>query len=136
MTTYEFESLFEVVCAKYSVKVHFNDCTLDEDNGYAKYNEVHLATKYSCLSIYKAVAFHELGHAIINIKRTKGIKLYKVHSNFNNEFNAWWLAQRLHLKYIGKPFNKKMGDFAFECLKTHSNTHYSFKDTYGDEDSS
>jgi hypothetical protein len=57
-------------------------------------------------------------------------KLYKVHSNFNNEFNAWWLAQRLYMKYIGRPFTKKMGDFALECLKTHSASHYSFKNTF------
>ena len=129
MTTNEFISLFEDICVKYDVKVFFNDVN-QEDNGYAIQNEVHLSKRYSCLSIFKAVAFHELGHAIINIKRSKGIKLYEVHSSFNNEFNAWWLAQRLHMKYIGKPFNKKMGNFALECLKTHSRSHYDFKDTF------
>lgn len=133
MTTSEFESIFSAICTKYGVHVVFNDETQGKDNGYAQYNEVHLASRYSCLSIYKAVAFHELGHAIINMKRAKGIKLYRVHSNFNNEFNAWWLAQRLHLKYIGTPFNKKMGNFALNCLKTHSKTHYAFKDTFGDD---
>lgn len=127
MTISEFEKIFENICAKYNVKVFFNDITQETDNGYAQWNEIHLAQKYSCLSIYKAVAFHELGHAIINIKSAKNIKLYKVHSLFNNEFNAWWLAQRLHLKYIGKPFNKKMGNFALACLKTHSVSHYAFK---------
>ena len=91
MTTNEFISLFEDICVKYDVKVFFNDVN-QEDNGYAIQNEVHLSKRYSCLSIFKAVAFHELGHAIINIKRSKGIKLYEVHSSFNNEFNAWWLA--------------------------------------------
>ena len=134
MTTRQFEELFLNVCAKYGVKAVLHDTKQTVDNGYAVWNEVHLAPKYSCLSIYKAVAFHELGHAIINIKRSKGVKLYRVHSNFNNEFNAWWLAQRLHLKYIGKPFNKKMGNFALECLKTHSDSHYAFKDTFGDDD--
>ncbi len=126
MTTIEFKELFASICEHYGVKVVFDD-SAEEDNGYAQWNEVHLAPKYSCLSVFKAVAFHELGHAIINMKQAKGIKLYKVHSNFNNEFNAWWLAQRLHLKYIGKPFNKKMGDFVLECLKTHSASHYAFK---------
>lgn len=127
MTTIEFKELFASICEHYGVKVVFDDPSEEEDNGYAQWNEVHLAPKYSCLSVFKAVAFHELGHAIINMKQAKGIKLYKVHSNFNNEFNAWWLAQRLHLKYIGKPFNKKMGDFVIECLKTHSDSHYAFK---------
>jgi len=126
-----FKPLFESICTKYGVKVFFDGD--EEDNGYAVRNEVHLAKEYSCLSICKAVAFHELGHAIINIKRAKGIKLYKVHSNFNNEFNAWWLAQRLYIKYMKRPFTKTMGDFALECLKTHSATHYAFKDTFGDE---
>ena len=92
MTIKQFESLFLHICEDYNVKVFFKDSTQDEDNGYAIGNEVHLAPNYSCLSIFKAVAFHELGHAIINMKRAKGIKLYDVHSNFNNEFNAWWLA--------------------------------------------
>lgn len=130
MTINEFEHMFSDICIKYNVKVIFNDETQEIDNGYAIRNEIHLAPKYSCLSIFKAVAFHELGHAIINMKCEKGIKLYKVHSNFNNEFNAWWLAQRLHMKYIGKPFNKKMGNFVLDCLKTHSATHYAFKDTF------
>ena len=88
---------------------------------------MHLSRKYSSVSIYMAVAFHELSHAIINMKSEKGIKLYKVHSDFNNEFNAWWLAQRLYMKYIGKPFTKKMGNFVLDCLKTHSASHYAFK---------
>lgn len=91
---------------------------------------MHLGRKYSSLSIFKAVAFHELGHAIINLKRAKGVKLYKVHSSFNNEFNAWWLAQRLCLKWMKRPFTKKMGDFILECLKTHSASHYSFKESF------
>ena len=127
MTTAEFESLFSSICIKYGVKVFFNDITW-KDNGYAIENEVHLSKKYSCLSIYKAVAFHELGHAIVNIKNGKGVKLYSIHSDFNNEFYAWWLAQRLHMKYIGRPFNKKMGNFVISCLKTHSKSHYAFKD--------
>ena len=133
MTTVDFQDLFSSICSKYGVRVFFNDPTQEKDNGYAIGNEIHLSQKYSCLSIFKAVAFHELGHAIINIKRSKGIKLYKVHSNFNNEFNAWWLAQRLYIKYMKRPFNKKMGNFALDCLKTHSATHYAFKDTFGDE---
>lgn len=127
MTKADFESVYKDVCDKYGVKVFFGDASQDEDNGYAQWNEVHLSRKYSSLSVYMAVAFHELGHAIINIKRAKNIKLYKVYSNFNNEFNAWWLAQRLYMKYMGKPFNKKMGNFALECLRTHSASHYSFK---------
>lgn len=130
MTTAKFKTLFEDICGKYGVKVFFDDASQEEDNGYAMLNEVHLASKYSCLSVHMAVAFHELGHAIINSKRAKGIKLYEVYSNFNNEFNAWWLAQRLYMKYIGKPFSKKMGDFALECLKTHSASHYSFKKSF------
>jgi hypothetical protein len=133
MTIAQFESLFRKACDKYGVKVFFGDTGQEEDNGCAIWNEVHLAPKYSCLSVYMAVAFHELGHAIINTKRSKGIKLYKVHSNFNNEFNAWWLAQRLYMKYIGRPFTKKMGDFALECLKTHSASHYSFKNTFDNQ---
>ena len=128
MTAADFKSLFSSICANYNVKVFFDDPTQEKDNGYAKFNEIHLAPEYSCLSIFKAVAFHELGHAIINMKCARGIKLYKVHSNFNNEFNAWWLAQRLHLKYMKRPFNKTMGNFALDCLKTHSATHYAFKD--------
>lgn len=130
MTKAEFEDLFKQICDHYKVKLFLNEESEEEDNGYAVWNEVHLAPHYSCLSIYKAVAFHELGHAITNMKREKGIKLYDVHSHFNNEFNAWWLAQRLHLKWLGKPFNKKMGDFVLECLKTHSDSHYAFKNTF------
>ena len=133
MTVTEFENLFTKICAHYGVKLFLRDPTQDKDNGYAKWNEIHLSSRYSCISVYRAVAFHELGHAIINMKRAKGIKLYKVHSIFNNEFNAWWLAQRLHLKHTGKPFNRKMGEFALECLKTHSTTHYAFKDTFKDK---
>lgn len=133
MTRAKFEDIFLEICNKYNVKVYFNDPTQEEDNGYAYWNEVHLARKYSSTSIYMAVAFHELGHAIINMKRANNVKLYKVHSDFNNEFNAWWLAQRLYAKYIGKPFSKKMGDFILECLKTHSASHYAFKNTYGEK---
>ena len=129
MTTAKFEALFKSVCDKYGVKVFFGDASQEQDNGYAVWNEVHLAPKYSCLSVYKAVAFHELGHAIVNLKSARGIKLYKAHSNFNNEFYAWWLAQRLHMKWLGKPFSKKMGDFALDCLRTHSASHYDFKET-------
>ena len=39
-----------------------------------------------------AVAFHELSHAIINLKREKGIKRYSVNSTFNEEYEAWGLA--------------------------------------------
>ena len=133
MTRAKFEDIFLEICNKYNVKVYFNDPTQEEDNGCAMWNEVHLARKYSSTSIYMAVAFHELGHAIINMKRANNVKLYKVHSDFNNEFNAWWLAQRLYAKYIGKPFSKKMGDFILECLKTHSSSHYAFKNTYGEK---
>lgn len=129
MTARKFEQLFASICGKYGVKVFFGDETQEEDNGYAVWNEVHLAPHYSCISIYKAVAFHELGHAIINIKQARGTKLYKMHSDFNNEFNAWWLAQRLHLRWLGKPFNKKMGNFALDCLKTHSESSYAFRKT-------
>lgn len=131
MTREKFEDVFLKICTKYGVKVYFNDPTQEEDNGYAMWNEVHLSRKYSSTSVYMAVAFHELGHAIINMKSEKGVKLYKVHSDFNNEFNAWWLAQRLYAKYIGKPFTKKMGNFVLECLKTHSASHYAFKKLEG-----
>lgn len=92
MTRTKFEDIFLEICNNYNVKVYFNDPTQEIDNGYAMWNEVHLARKYSSISTYMAVAFHELGHAIINMKRAKNVKLYKVHSDFNNEFNAWWLA--------------------------------------------
>lgn len=102
MTRTKFEDIFLKICNKYNVKVYFNDPTQEEDNGYAQWNEVHLARKYSSTSIYMAVAFHELSHAIINMKRANNVKLYKDHSDFNNEFNAWWLAQRLYAKYNGR----------------------------------
>lgn len=133
MTRAKFEDVFLKICTKYKVKVFFNDPTQDIDNGYACENEVHLSTKYSCISIYKAVAFHELAHTIINMKRAKKIKLYRVHSCFNEEFYAWFLAQRLYAKYFKRPFNKKMGNFILECLKTHSASHYSFKDVFHDK---
>ena len=80
-----------------------------------------------------AVAFHELGHAIINLKREKGIKRYEVNSTFQEEFEAWGLAQRFYRKYIGRPFTKDMGNFILRCLKTHSKTHYAFKDIYSNK---
>lgn len=39
-----------------------------------------------------AVAFHEFGHAIINIKRTNGVKRYNVNSTFFEEWQAWTLG--------------------------------------------
>lgn len=133
MTRAQFEDKFLEICTKHGVKVYFNDPTQDIDNGYAYWNEVHLSRKYSCISIYMAVAFHELAHTIINMKRARKVKLYKVHSCFNEEFYAWFLAQRLYAKYFGKPFSKKMGDFIIECLKTHSASHYSFKNIFGEK---
>ena len=133
MTRANFEDMYLDICQKHGVKVYFNDPTQEKDNGYAQWNEVHLARKYSSNSIYMAVAFHELGHAIINMKRAQKVKLYKVHSCFNEEFYAWFLAQRLYAKYIGRPFNKRMGDFVLECLKTHSAQHYSFKNIFGEK---
>ena len=62
------------------------------------------------------------------MKMAKGVKLYKVHFNFNNEFNAWWLVQQLHSKYMNRHFNKKIGNFVIEFLNTHFATHYTFKD--------
>ena len=98
------------------------------------YNEVHLGSKYKNVHIYMAVAFHELGHAIINVKRSKGVKRYNVSSTFHEEFDAWSIAQRLYAKYIGRPFTKNMGDFVLMCLKTHSKTHYAFKDIFKDKE--
>ena len=80
-----------------------------------------------------AVAFHEFGHAIINLKRSKGIKRYNVNSGFYEEFSAWYFGQRFYSKLFGKPFTKSMGNFALKCLKTHSSTHYAFKNIFGDE---
>lgn len=97
------------------------------------FNEVHLGNTYKNVHIYMAVAFHEFGHAIINLKREKGIKRYEVNSTFQEEFEAWGLAQRFYRKYIGRPFTKDMGNFILRCLKTHSKTHYAFKDIYSNK---
>lgn len=96
------------------------------------FNEVHLGNKYKNVHIYMAVAFHEFGHAIINTKREKGVKRYGVSSTFHEEFEAWSLAQRYYARYVGRPFTKDMGNFVLQCLKTHSKTHYAFKDIFKD----
>lgn len=94
---------------------------------------MHLGNKYKNIHIYMAVAFHELGHAIINIKREKGVKRYNVNSTFFEEFCAWYWGQRYYAKMFKKPFTKSMADFMLKCLKTHSMTHYAFKDIFGDD---
>ena len=97
-----------------------NDPSVEKDNGYASCDEVHLGKKYKNLAIYKAIAFHELGHVIINIKRERGVKRYSVNSCFMEEWMAWTIAMRLYAKHMKKPFTKVMGNFVLECLKTHS----------------
>lgn len=61
---------FQDICEKHHVKLFLNDKHISKDNGYAMLDEVHLGRRYSNVYIYMAVAFHELGHAIINMKRS------------------------------------------------------------------
>lgn len=128
-----FEQLFQDLCDKHQVRLFLHDPKVEKNNGYAQFNEIHLGNKYKNMHIYMAVAFHELGHAIINLKRSNGIKRYNVNSCFFEEWSAWDLAQRLYSKTFKKPFTKSMGNFILKCLKTHSSTHYAFKDIFGDE---
>ena len=125
--------MFQDICERNGVKLFLNDAHITKDNGYAMLNEVHLGCNYSNVHIYMAVAFHEFGHAIINIKRIRGVKRYNVNSAFYEEWLAWSLAQRFYTKYFKRPFTKNMGNFILTCLKTHSRSHYAFKDIYGDE---
>jgi len=110
-----------------------HDPKVMKDNGYAMFNEVHLGNEYSSSHTYMAVAFHEFGHAIINLKRDKGIKIYNVNSSFYEEWMAWTLAQRYYSKIFKKPFTKSMGNFILQCLTTHSKTHYDFKNIFREE---
>ena len=133
MTYTKFNKIFQEICYKNNIIVFFNDPQItDKDNGFAKWNEIHLETKYSNISTYIAVAFHEFAHAIINMKRAKKIKQSFVNCNFNEEFLAWALAMRYYAKNFNKPFNKTQSNFVLKCLKTHALTDYSFKDIYKD----
>ena len=69
-----------------------NDPSVDNDNGFAIEDEIHLGKKYSNLYTFVAIAFHEFGHVIINKKRRRKIKLYRITSLFNEEWMAWTLA--------------------------------------------
>ena len=133
MTRAQFEQKFSDICQHHGVKLFLYDPNVDNDNGYAYLNEVHLGRKYKNNHIYMAVAFHEFGHAIINMKRAKGVKRYSVASCFHEEWFAWSLGMSYYAKFIGKPFTKAMGDFVLHCLKTHSKSHYSFKNIFNDK---
>lgn len=85
-----FEDKFYDLCQQYGIRLFLHDPKVEKDNGYTQYNEVHLGNKYKNIHIYMAVAFHEFGHAMINIKREKGVKRYNVNSTFFEEFCAWY----------------------------------------------
>lgn len=129
----EFESIFQSLCQKYGIELFLNDKSVQRDNGFAVENEVHLGTKYKNNHIYMAIAFHEFAHALIYNKRESGIKRYNVNCDFMEEWFAWSLAMRFYGKYIGKPFTKAMGNFVITCLKSHSKSHYAFKNTLVDD---
>lgn len=133
MTREQFEEQFATICQANGVKLFLRDPHVGSNNGYAQANEVHLGRKYKNNHIYFAVAFHEFGHAIINIKRDRGVKRYALTSSFHEEQFAWTLGMKFYAKYFGKCFTKSMGDFMLMCLKTHSRTHYSFKNIFNDE---
>ena len=133
MTKVKFEKQFYDICNKHGIVVFFNDPSVTEkDNGYAKWNEVHLGNRYTNNHIYAAVAFHEFGHAVINIKRFNNVKKYTVNSTFNEEFSAWYWAMRYYQQYFNKPFNRQQGLFMLKCLKTHADNDYAFKDVFKD----
>lgn len=92
MKLLEFENIFQDLCNKHGICLFLHDPEVKKDNGYARFNEIHLGDKYKNIYIYMAVAFHEFGHAIINLKREKGVKRYSVNSTFNEEYEAWGLA--------------------------------------------
>ena len=129
----DFEKKFQDLCNKHGIHLFLHDPKIKKNNGYVQFDEIHLGNRYRNIYIYMAVAFHELGHAIINLKREKGIKRYSVNSTFNEEYEAWGLAQRFYAKCTGKPFTKSMGNFILQCLRTHSDTHYAFKDIYNEK---
>ena len=48
MTKVKFEKQFYDICNKHGIVVFFNDPSVTEkDNGYAKWNEVHLGNRYT-----------------------------------------------------------------------------------------
>jgi len=133
MTREQFEDKFRAICEQKGIKLFLKDPDVKSDNGYAYWNEVHLGTKYRNNHIFMAIAFHEFSHAVINLKRAKGVKKYKINSCFMEEWLAWSLAMRYYAKYIGKPFTQTMGKFVVSCLKSHSQSNYAFKDIFGDK---
>ena len=121
----QINGILDDICKRYKVK-YFIDESFDADFGkcFPEDGVIYLSSKFKSSLVKLAVFMHELSHILIWRKKTYS-KSYA--SIFQEEFDAWRYAQKIYMKLFNKPFSKSQACFLLECLKSYSDSQYSFK---------